>query len=185
VSVVETLSLIRSLVANPRFLILKGEQRRSGWCSKALGYEIENNNYPVVSDDEFVAAVAAGQSFAVETGKPNNLFDVEFDIYVSESLGSEIAAQQWLAENLWRLERLETIVVESPRHGFHVWGIASSGVLDPRGKTLADWLWAVEEDMRIKPNTIHFQSVNGSDYAILPPSPNYHWLTKCRTIRRL
>ena len=186
-SVVETLALIRSLLPNPRFLILKGEQRRTGWNAKALGYEIENN-YPVFTDDELVAAVAAGQLIAVETGKPNGLFDVEFDPY--EALGS-VGAEEWIAENISRLEGLVTIVVKSPRSGFHVWGLASSEAIDL--DTLTDWLWKIQEDPslgigeepRIKPDTIHFQSVNGSDYCILPPSPGYKFLGKNRSIREL
>jgi hypothetical protein len=180
-SVVETLAVVRENIPNAKFLIVKGEPRLSGWSSKALGYAVEDSNFPTFSDEEIIAAVAKKQAVAVPTGEHSNwLADVEFDIY--EILGSQAAADAWLAENLWRLESLGSIVVKSPRSGFHVWFFASSDTLDM--ETITDWLWIIEEDPRIRPDTIHFLSVNASDYCLLPPSPGYSFLGKCRTVKR-
>jgi hypothetical protein len=179
-SVSDTLAVVRRNIPNVKFLIVKGEPRQSGWSAKALGYEVDDKNFPVFADEEIIAA--KNQAVAVPTGERSDwLFDIEFDIY--EILGSQAAADIWLAENLWRLERLGSIVVKSPRSGFHVWGFASSDVLDMEAVT--DWLWIIEEDPRIRPDTIHFLSVNASDYCILPGSPGYEFIGSCRKIRRL
>ncbi len=180
----ETLALLRERFKNPRVLVVRGEQRLSGFNCKALGYKVAEEDFPTFTDEEIIAAVAKNQGFAIPTGaKSDWLVVFEYDPCNSDSLGSEVEAQKWLAENLWRLEELETTIVESPRHGFHVWAIMNSGVFNPFDSRIDDWLAVVEEDPRIKPDTIHFKSVRGSDYEILPPSAGYRWISKSKLKR--
>jgi len=182
-SSVETLALWRSLVRNPRFLIVNGEGFPWGFNVKGLGYDIDVRNLPVFTDEELVQAVASKRDIAIPTGKlSDNLFDAEFDIY--RTLGSQGAAQKWFAENLWRLEKLGTVIVRSPQYGFHVLGFSRSDSLDLNAIT--DWLWVVEEDNRVFPDVIHFTSRNRPHYVILPNDNNgREYLTSCRTIRKI
>lgn len=186
-SVNETLTACRSNVKNPRFLIVNGEMFPWGCNAKGLGYCCDVNNMPFFTDDEIIAAVSAGKSFAIPTGKlSDGLFDAEFDPW--RTLGSVDAAKEWLRENLWRLEKLDTIVLRSPQFGFHVLGFASFVY---QNSTIDDWLWTLQADSpmvegepAIRPDAIHFDSKQRPHYAILPPSPGREWLTKCRTIKR-
>jgi len=189
-SVAETLALWRSLVKNPRFLIVYGEKFASGYSDKGLGYAIDVDNLPTFTDEELARAVESGKSIAIPTGRlSDNIVDIEFD--PCETLGSEIAAKKWLAENLSRLESLQTIVLRSPRFGFHVLARSRSDSLDLSAVT--DWLLILAEDspridgeLAIRPDVIHFNGSPRPHYVILPSDGNgREYLTKCRSVRTI
>ena len=166
-SVAETLQFCRSVVKNPRVFVCNGDQ----WSPKAKGYTVVNEQIPPFTEEELTVGVDKGKLIALNLSE--NLGYIEFD--PCETLGSIAAAEKWVAENMWRLERLQTTVVKSPRSGLHIWFVVSSGILD--FSVLTRWLEVVEES-GIPPDVLHFRSVNASDYAILPPSRGYSWITR-------
>src|SRR6266480_7344770 len=104
------------MIRNPRYLVLNGDQ----FSPKAKGYVVTNEHIPVLAEEALQTAVNNDKIIALNLSE--NLGYIEFD--PCETLGSEDVAKTWLAENMWRLERLQTIVVRSRRFGFHVWFIA-------------------------------------------------------------
>ena len=84
-----------SNIRNPRFVTVNGEVFPWGWNPKGLGYR-DANNMPSLTDDEIVAAVNAGKSFASPTGRlSGGLFDADIDPWFT--LSSEMQLRSgWL-----------------------------------------------------------------------------------------
>jgi hypothetical protein len=164
--------------------VIEGEIFPSGWNAKGVGHPLHVNSMPSCSDAESIQAVNDGKSIGLPTGRlSDGLFDYEYDLYTESSLGSEVYASAWIAENTSKLESLRSIILKSPRNGIHVLGFANSVY---RNRAIDDWLFTIEEDTRIFTDVIHFDSPNKPHYIILPDGHNgREFVGKVRTIRRL